>query len=284
MWLTDAGVDVLLISSTVYNEIPSEPTVIVVPVFDTDPDIGFGVDLGAGWAAPGLVTSIRKTRLRELRRRADIQALTDVNKLLLKILATPDRQARRSPLQQLRQVVMAVAPVGPEARQQRSRRRRADQRLRGDPPRDRKVPSRRLRGFWDNPRSYTEQWLSTGVDNSSLLTCTDAIFEHVAAFNAHDRERLLSGLHPGIVWSTGRDTLRGHAALAELFDDGLWAMSPSLRVLRLVTGTSVAAAELQESLTVDGEVQTFAIACFFDLDGPSIVRVKVFREGTADVG
>jgi hypothetical protein len=31
---------VLVISSTVYNEIPSEPTVIVVPVFDHDPDTG----------------------------------------------------------------------------------------------------------------------------------------------------------------------------------------------------------------------------------------------------
>ena len=31
------GIDVLIISSTVYNEIPSEPTVIVVPIFDHDP-------------------------------------------------------------------------------------------------------------------------------------------------------------------------------------------------------------------------------------------------------
>lgn len=121
------------------------------------------------------------------------------------------------------------------------------------------------------------------MNTSSLLTCTDAVLQHVAAFNAHDRERLLSGLHPDIIWSTGRDTLQGHAPLAALFDDGLWTLSPSLRMVRLVAGTGVAAAELEESLTVDGEVQTFPIACFFDLDGPSIVRVKVFREGTADI-
>ena len=47
--MTDAGISVLVISSTVYNEIPSEPTVIVVPVFDTEPDTGFGVD----WAMAG---------------------------------------------------------------------------------------------------------------------------------------------------------------------------------------------------------------------------------------
>jgi mRNA-degrading endonuclease toxin of MazEF toxin-antitoxin module len=91
IWTIDTDVSVLVISSTVYNEIPSEPTVVVVPVFDTEPDTGFGVDLGDGWAAPGLVASLRKARLEERRRRIDIQALTDVNNMLFKILATPDR-------------------------------------------------------------------------------------------------------------------------------------------------------------------------------------------------
>ncbi len=91
IWITDAGISVLVISSTVYNEIPSEPTVIVVPVFDTEPDTGFGVDLGEDWAAPGLVTSLRKARLGERRRHIDVQVLTDVNNMLFKILATPDR-------------------------------------------------------------------------------------------------------------------------------------------------------------------------------------------------
>ena len=82
----------LVISSTVYNEIPSEPTVVVVPVIDHDPDTGFGVPVGeGGWAAPGLVTSLRKSTLGEVRRQADVQVLTDVNNMLFKILATPDR-------------------------------------------------------------------------------------------------------------------------------------------------------------------------------------------------
>ena len=90
--MTDTGVRVLVISSTVYNEIPSEPTVIVVPVFDTEPDTGFGVDLGDDdWAAPGLVTSLRTARLSERRRQIDVQALTDVNNMLFRILATPER-------------------------------------------------------------------------------------------------------------------------------------------------------------------------------------------------
>jgi len=90
--MTDNGIRVLVISSTVYNAIPSEPTVIVVPVFDTEPDTGFGVDLGGDdWAAPGLVTSLRKARLSEHRRQIDVQAVTNVNNMLFKILATPER-------------------------------------------------------------------------------------------------------------------------------------------------------------------------------------------------
>jgi len=80
-----------VISSTVYNEIATEPTVVVVPVFAREPDTGFGVALGEGWAAPGLVTSLRKARLGERLRVVDVQALTDVNNMLFKILATPDR-------------------------------------------------------------------------------------------------------------------------------------------------------------------------------------------------
>ncbi|GAA4388001.1 hypothetical protein GCM10023147_13130 [Tsukamurella soli] len=82
----------MVISSTVYNEIPSEPTVVVVPVFADDPDTGFGVLLGdSSWAAPGLITSLRKSALAEIVRRVDVQILTGVNNMLFKILATPDR-------------------------------------------------------------------------------------------------------------------------------------------------------------------------------------------------
>lgn len=91
IWTTDTGVSVLVISSTVYNEISTEPTVVVVPVAGSEPDTGFGVDLGNGWAAPGLVTSMRKARLGEHVRRIDVQGLTDVNSMLFKILATPER-------------------------------------------------------------------------------------------------------------------------------------------------------------------------------------------------
>lgn len=91
MWHTDTDQDVLVISSTIYNEITGEPTVVVVPVFPREPDSGFGVDIGDGWALPNLVGTFRKIRLREHRRQIDVQALTSVNTMLFKILATPER-------------------------------------------------------------------------------------------------------------------------------------------------------------------------------------------------
>lgn len=92
IWSLEEGRAVLVLSSTFYNEIASEPTIIVVPVFTGEPAAGFGVAIGDNrWAAPGFITSLRKARLAEFHDRVDIQALTDVNSMLFKILATPDR-------------------------------------------------------------------------------------------------------------------------------------------------------------------------------------------------
>jgi hypothetical protein len=92
IWSLAEGRTVLVLSATFYNEIASEPTIIVVPVFTGEPAAGFGVPVGDNrWAAPGFITSLRKARLAEFRDRVDIQALTDVNNMLFKILATPDR-------------------------------------------------------------------------------------------------------------------------------------------------------------------------------------------------
>lgn len=91
VWSTESGTLVLVLSSTVYNEIASEPTVVAVPVFVDEPDAGFGVAVEGGWAAPGLITSLRKARMVERRHAVDVQELSDVNTMLFRILATPDR-------------------------------------------------------------------------------------------------------------------------------------------------------------------------------------------------
>jgi mRNA-degrading endonuclease toxin of MazEF toxin-antitoxin module len=89
---TTAPRQVLIVSSTVYNEIPTEPTVIAIPILSGEPDTGFGVMLNEDqWAATGLITSLRKARLRQFERNVGTQPLTDVNNMLFRILATPDR-------------------------------------------------------------------------------------------------------------------------------------------------------------------------------------------------
>lgn len=116
-----------------------------------------------------------------------------------------------------------------------------------------------------------------------MTTARDAVEEHLAAFNAHDTGRLLAGFGPDIVWSTGRDVMRGPAALANLFDAGLWALAPSLATISMVADDAVVAAELHERITVDGEVREFSIAAFFQVVEGRIRRVTVYREGTADI-
>lgn len=109
------------------------------------------------------------------------------------------------------------------------------------------------------------------------------VLDHVEAFNRHDRDRLLAGLAPDAVWNTGRDTVVGRAELAEIFDDGLWLLDPSLAVDGLVCDGAAVAAQLTEELTVDGVRRSHPIAVFFTLRAGLIQHVKVYREGSADI-
>jgi len=43
------------------------------------------------WAAPGLITSLRKASRSEYRHQIDVRALTDVNNMVFKFFATPER-------------------------------------------------------------------------------------------------------------------------------------------------------------------------------------------------
>jgi ketosteroid isomerase-like protein len=109
------------------------------------------------------------------------------------------------------------------------------------------------------------------------------VAEHLAAFNAHDSARLLAGLAPDVRWATGQDVFHGRDELAGLFDDGLWAMRPSLERRSIVAAGDAAAAELTEQLTIDGEQRRFAIAVFFRFADGLITSATVYREGSADI-
>jgi hypothetical protein len=85
------------------------------------------------------------------------------------------------------------------------------------------------------------------------------------------------------VWITGSDRVAGRTALAELFDEWLWSTSPSLETLSLLVDGERAAAQLRETMTVDGEVREFIIAVFFEVSDGLISFGKVYREGSADL-
>jgi hypothetical protein len=109
------------------------------------------------------------------------------------------------------------------------------------------------------------------------------ILEHLEAFNQHDTRRLLAGLSSTVVWRTGSDRFEGHSQLGALFGDELWDLAPSLTLRSLLIDGKTAAAELREELTIDGVVQTFAIAVFFEIEAALVERATVYREGSADI-
>ena len=72
-----------------------------------------------------------------------------------------------------------------------------------------------------------------------MLTSHSVLERHLAAFNRHDTAGLMATLAEDVTWRTGRDTIHGRAAVAELFDDWLWALNPSLTLLGSVAESSI---------------------------------------------
>jgi hypothetical protein len=126
--------------------------------------------------------------------------------------------------------------------------------------------------------------VDSGTDAVAAAATRAAVLDHVAAFNAHDTSRLISGLRRDVVWATGSDVFRGLSTLrADVFDEGLWAMRPSLEVRTLLIDGEAAAGVFHEVLIVNDKTREFDIAVFFTVSDGLIGRVKVFREGSADI-
>ena len=141
------------------------------------------------------------------------------------------------------------------------------------------MPSRRGMG-----RPHNAAMVRDRGSSETAAATRAAVRDHIDAFNAHDADRLIAGLHPDVVWATGSDVFRGAAQLREvLFDDLLWAMRPSLAARTLLIDGEAAAGMFHEVLTVDEEARAFDIAIFFTVSGGVIRSVKVFREGSANI-
>ncbi len=119
--------------------------------------------------------------------------------------------------------------------------------------------------------------------SANLADARDVVMAHLDAFNRHDTAGLISGLAPDARWHTGTSTVTGHQELADLFDDGLWAMQPALSVQLLVREQDTVAARLREDITIDGRRQSFPIAAFYQVRDGLILDVTIYREGSAEL-
>ncbi|MBB2890429.1 nuclear transport factor 2 family protein [Flexivirga oryzae] len=117
----------------------------------------------------------------------------------------------------------------------------------------------------------------TVLDSRTLLE------RHVAAFNDRDVLGLLGDLAEDAEWVTGKYSCRGHAELRELFEGAFDAVVPRLEVVRVVPAGDVVAAELVEHMLLDGHPMSAAIAGFYAVRDGRIAKVKIYREGSADI-
>ncbi|MEV0582568.1 nuclear transport factor 2 family protein [Nonomuraea sp. NPDC050310] len=106
---------------------------------------------------------------------------------------------------------------------------------------------------------------------------------HVDAFNARDLDALMAGFTEDASWVTGTSRVQGRAELTELFAGAMEGLLPTLVIHELLAEGDRAACEMTETLTVDGEERSFAIAGFYRLREGRIAAAKIYREGSAEL-
>lgn len=115
------------------------------------------------------------------------------------------------------------------------------------------------------------------------LNTEEAVRDHLAAFSAGDLDRLLDGFTEDAVFTTGTTVARGRDELHALFGGAIESFAPTLEIVSLVADGPLAACELVEELTEDGDLRAYAIAAFFVVRDGKIAQGKVYREGSAEV-
>lgn len=111
-----------------------------------------------------------------------------------------------------------------------------------------------------------------------------AIRDHVAAFNAQDLQRLLTGLSEDVLWRTSQETFHGRDELASVFRAAFRTIAPRLALRSMLIDQDRAACQLHERLTVDGVTRDDFIAAFYQVESSGVITsAKIYREGSADV-
>jgi predicted kinase/limonene-1,2-epoxide hydrolase len=118
---------------------------------------------------------------------------------------------------------------------------------------------------------------------AALRTPASVVRAHVAAFNACDLDALLGGFSPDATWRTGRSDATGSAQLRTLFAGAIAAFGPRLAVRALVARGDTVAAELTETLTVDGRARAVPLSAWYRVRDGRITDARVHREGSAEL-
>jgi hypothetical protein len=116
----------------------------------------------------------------------------------------------------------------------------------------------------------------------SDIPVLDIVQAHFEAFNAGDVDAVMAGFADDAVFATGEHLVVGNRGIREMFIDALRSLSPALELRASVVQGEVVACELTEQINVEGNHFEFALAAFYTVRRGQIVRVKVYREGTAE--
>lgn len=119
------------------------------------------------------------------------------------------------------------------------------------------------------------------MDPVNSVEPVEVVRAHLDAFNAGDVDALLAVFAEDAVFATGEHLVIGARGLRAMFSEALAELSPTLTLRGQVVQGEVVACELSEQLTVEGTEFAFALAAFYTVRDGRIVRVKVYREGTA---
>jgi hypothetical protein len=121
--------------------------------------------------------------------------------------------------------------------------------------------------------------MSVGADPSPGAV----VSEHIAAFNAHDLDRLMACFSTDATWITGADRFQGAPALRTLFAGAFEELSPQLHLESLIVQGDLVACELREDYSTGGAHRTDHIAGFYRVEAGQITASKIYREGSADI-
>ncbi len=121
----------------------------------------------------------------------------------------------------------------------------------------------------------------TGRERERVLAI---IRRHVDAFNRRDVEALAADFRDDIIFTTGKDVVRGAAELRIFFGKALdGRVELQLEIRRVVIEGDVAACEMTETISVEDHTHQAPIAAFYTVRGNRLAELRVYREGSADL-